>query len=127
MQPRPTRQLTLVKSSDIVWAVCDIKEWAIQNGGVGGVVREGFQQFAFEVGGLENVPGAVFDFVLVEQEPWTIGALALRPTGNHQGSRYFMSLESVWIITRKNHATRLPMPNQVIQQVTHLAGEPNGQ
>ena len=53
-------------------------------------------------------------------EARTIGALALRPTGNRQGSYYFMSLESGRIITR-NHATRLPMPNEVIQRVAQLA------
>ena len=53
-------------------------------------------------------------------DPRTIGAIALRPTGNRQGSYYFMSLETGRIITR-NHATRLPMPTEVIQRVANLA------
>ena len=52
--------------------------------------------------------------------PRTVGALALRPTGNRQGSYYFLSLESGRVITR-NHATKLPMPKEVIQRVAQLA------
>ena len=52
--------------------------------------------------------------------PRTIGAIALRPTGNRQGSYYFLSLTSGRVITR-NHATALPMPAEVIQRVHQLA------
>ena len=52
--------------------------------------------------------------------PRTVGALALRPTGNRQGSYYFLSLASGRVITR-NHATPLPMPQEVIQRVSDLA------
>ena len=50
----------------------------------------------------------------------TIGAIALRPTGNRQGSYYFLSLESGRIIVR-NHVTPLPMPSDVITRVENLA------
>ena len=50
----------------------------------------------------------------------TMGALALRPTGNRRGSYYFLSLESGRIITR-NQATQLPMPSDVIHRVAQLA------
>ena len=50
----------------------------------------------------------------------TIGALALRPTGNQQGGHYFFSLRSGRIINR-NHWTPLPMPNEVIQRIHQLA------
>ena len=52
--------------------------------------------------------------------PRTIGALALRPTGNRQGSYYFLSLDSGRVITR-NNATTLPMPDEVIKRVEALA------
>ena len=58
--------------------------------------------------------------------PRTIGALALRPTGNRQGSYYFLSLVSGRVITR-NHATVLPMPQEVIQRVHQLARAQNMQ
>ena len=58
--------------------------------------------------------------------PRTIGALALRPTGNRQGSYYFLSLVSGRVITR-NHATALPMPQEVIQRVHQLARAQNMQ
>ena len=50
----------------------------------------------------------------------TVGAIALRPTGNRQGSYYFLSLDSGRIITR-NHATPLPIPQEVIKRVHQLA------
>ena len=52
--------------------------------------------------------------------PRTVGAIALRPTGNRQGSYYFLSLNSGRIITR-NHATPLPMPQEVLARVENLA------
>lgn len=52
--------------------------------------------------------------------PRTIGALALRPTGNAQGSFYFFSLSTGRVITR-NRATRLPMPAEVIDQVHRIS------
>ena len=52
--------------------------------------------------------------------PRTIGALALRPTGNSQGGYYFLSLSSGQRINRKSW-TALPMPDEVIKQVHRLA------
>ena len=52
--------------------------------------------------------------------PRTIGALALRPTGNAQGSHYFFSLSTGKIINR-NHASPLPMPADVIERVHLIA------
>ena len=50
----------------------------------------------------------------------TVGALALRPTGNRQGGFYFLSLASGRVINR-NHATKVPMPQGVIDRITKLA------
>lgn len=50
----------------------------------------------------------------------TIGAIALRPTGNHQGGYYFMSLVTGRVVNRL-HATKLPMPIEVITRVENLA------
>ena len=50
----------------------------------------------------------------------TIGALALRPTGNAQGSYTFFSLNSGRVITR-GRATKIPMPDEVISRVHNLA------
>lgn len=52
--------------------------------------------------------------------PRTIGAIALRPTGNNQGSHYYFSLSSGRIINR-SYATALPMPSEVIDRVHTLA------
>ena len=52
--------------------------------------------------------------------PRTVGAIALRPTGNAQGSYYFFSLDSGRVINRL-HATPLPMPNEVKDRVLLLA------
>jgi hypothetical protein len=52
--------------------------------------------------------------------PRTIGALAMRPTGNAQGNYYFFSLSTGRIINRM-HATKLPMPDDVIDRVHALA------
>ena len=50
----------------------------------------------------------------------TTGAIALRPTGNTQGSWRFMSLATGREITRRRW-TALPMPNEVIDRVHALA------
>jgi hypothetical protein len=52
--------------------------------------------------------------------PRTIGALALRPTGNTQGSHYFFSL-STGKGVNCNHANLLPMPADVIERVHLIA------
>ena len=48
--------------------------------------------------------------------PRTVGALALRPTGNAQGSYYFMSIS-----TGRVHKMALPMPDEVVDQIHRLA------
>jgi hypothetical protein len=50
----------------------------------------------------------------------TVGALAMRPTGNAQGNWYFMSLSTGRILNR-THGTKLPMPDEVIERVHNLA------
>ena len=50
----------------------------------------------------------------------TIGAIALRPTGNRQGSYYLYSLSTGKVLSR-NHWTVLPMPSDVIDSVHQLA------
>ena len=52
--------------------------------------------------------------------PKMSGAIALRPTGNAQGSYYFLSLHSVKCIIRNNW-TVLPMPAEVIATDHQLA------
>jgi hypothetical protein len=52
--------------------------------------------------------------------PCTIGALAMRPTGNAQGNYYFFSLSTGRIINRM-HATKLPMPDDVIKRLHGIA------
>jgi hypothetical protein len=52
--------------------------------------------------------------------PCTIGALALRPTGNNQGTWLFMSLSTGRII-KQNNATKLPMPHDIIDCVHWMA------
>ena len=54
----------------------------------------------------------------------TVGAIALRPTGNQQGGYFFMSLHTGRIINRL-HATKLPMPSKVIVRVEQLAKAQN--
>ena len=54
----------------------------------------------------------------------TVGAIALRPTGNQQGGYFFMSLHTGRIINRL-HATKLPMPAEVIARVDQLAKAQN--
>jgi hypothetical protein len=52
--------------------------------------------------------------------PRTIRALAMHPTGNAQGNYYFFSLSNGRIINRM-HATKLPMPDDVIKCVHSIA------
>jgi hypothetical protein len=52
--------------------------------------------------------------------PRTVGTLALRPTGNAQGSFYLLSLATRRVINRAR-ATKLPMPEEVIKRVGLLA------
>ena len=48
--------------------------------------------------------------------PRTVGELALRPTGNAQGSFYFMSILTGQVLNRL-HATPLPMPDEVVDRI----------
>jgi len=50
----------------------------------------------------------------------TSGAIALRPTGNTQGTHYFLNINSGRRVAR-NHWTALLMPNEIIQVVHRLA------
>ena len=54
----------------------------------------------------------------------TVGAIALRPTGNQQGGYFFMSLHTGRIINRL-HATKLPMPSEVIIRVDQFTKAQN--
>ena len=54
----------------------------------------------------------------------TVGAIALRPTGNQQGGYFFMSLHTGRVINRL-HTTKLPMPAEVIIRVEQLAKAQN--
>lgn len=56
--------------------------------------------------------------------PRTIGALALRPTGNQQGGHHFFSLQSGRTIVR-NRWTEIPMPMDVIKRVNSMAENTN--
>ena len=49
-----------------------------------------------------------------------VGALALHPTGNAQGGFYFLSLSTGRVLNRL-HATALPMPDHVVDQVHRMA------
>jgi len=53
-------------------------------------------------------------------QPLTIGAIALRPTGNVLGGFYFYNLSTGDIISRRSW-TPLPMPKEVIDRVHKLA------
>ena len=55
-------------------------------------------------------------------EPRTIGAIALNPTGNAQGSYYFMSLATGARISR-HQWTEVPITQDVINRVEELAAE----
>jgi len=50
----------------------------------------------------------------------TSGAIALQPTGNIQGSHYFLNVTSGRQVARNNW-TALPMPNEIIHTVHRLA------
>ena len=52
--------------------------------------------------------------------PHTIGALALRPTGNIQGGYFFFSLTTGKVINQM-HWTMIPMPKEVIDSVDRMA------
>ena len=52
--------------------------------------------------------------------PQMVGELALRPTGNVQGSFYFMSILTGRVLNRL-HATPLPMPDEVVDRIHRLA------
>lgn len=54
-------------------------------------------------------------------ETRTIGAIALRPSGNTQGGHYFMSLQTGRRLVR-NHWTEIPMPADVVKRVEDMAG-----
>jgi len=56
----------------------------------------------------------------------TVGAIALRPTGNDQGNYFFLSLLTGRVLNR-THATKLPMPGEVIERVHLLAQRQNAQ
>jgi hypothetical protein len=59
-------------------------------------------------------------------EPRTIGAIALRPTGNIQGGHYFFNLLTGKVIKRHNW-TRMPMPSEVINRIHSLAKDGDGE
>ena len=52
--------------------------------------------------------------------PRTDGALPLCPTGNAQGSFYFMSISTGRVLNWL-HATALPMPDKVVDRIHRLA------
>jgi hypothetical protein len=54
----------------------------------------------------------------------TIGAIALRPTGNMQGGHFFMSLTTGRRISRRCW-TALPMPDDVIARIHQIATQQN--
>ena len=55
----------------------------------------------------------------------TIGAIALRPTGNAQGGYFFFSLTTGCVLNR-GRWTSLPMPNEVIDRVHRMAHQEHG-
>ena len=55
----------------------------------------------------------------------TIGAIALRPTGNTQGGYFFFSLTTGRVLNRARW-TSLPMPNEVINRVHRMARQEHG-
>ena len=59
-------------------------------------------------------------------ESQTIGALALRPTRNHQGGHYFHSLSSGRRIDR-THWNEIPIPDEVIARVNTFLRQSNSQ
>ena len=56
---------------------------------------------------------------------WTIGAIALRPTGNTQGGYFFFSLTTRRVLNQ-GWWTSLPMPNEVIDRVHRMARQEHG-
>ena len=52
--------------------------------------------------------------------PRTVGAIALRPVGNGQGSFDFLSVTTGRVLNRL-HATALPMPDDVIEKLHRMA------
>ena len=52
--------------------------------------------------------------------PRTVGALALRPVGNGQGSFYFLSVTTGRVLNRL-HATALSMPDDIIDKIHRMA------
>ena len=52
--------------------------------------------------------------------PRTVGALALRPVGNGQGSFHFLSVTTGRVLNRLR-ATALPMPDEVIDKIHRMA------
>ena len=52
--------------------------------------------------------------------PRTVGAIALRPVGNGQGSFYFLSITTARVLNRL-HPTALPMPDDVIDKLHRMA------
>ena len=52
--------------------------------------------------------------------PRTVGALALRPVGNGQGSFYFLSVATGRVLNWL-HATALPMPDDIIDKIHRMA------
>ena len=52
--------------------------------------------------------------------PRTVGALAVRPVGNGQGSFYFLSISTGRVLNRL-HATALPMPDDIIEKIRRMA------
>ena len=55
-----------------------------------------------------------------DMAPRTVGALALRPTGNAQGSWYYFSLSTGRVLNRM-YCTPLPMPAEVVAHVHRIA------
>jgi hypothetical protein len=55
-------------------------------------------------------------------DPRTVGAIALRPTGNEQGTYLFLNLNTGKVIARKQW-TVLPMPDNVITHVNQMSNE----
>ena len=55
----------------------------------------------------------------------TIGAIALRPTGNTQGGYFFFSL-TTRRVSNRGRWTSLPMPNKVIDRVHRMAHQEHG-
>ena len=51
--------------------------------------------------------------------PRTVGAIALRPVGNGQGSYYFLSVTTGRVLNRL-HAAALPMPDEVIDKLHRM-------